>query len=162
MQHSSSVRSGSLGDLPNLDAIQTLEPVRRIQPFRSEGTVTVHLPAFDSIEVEYNRREPIEAFRARLQTLLPNVRIADYLVVCDRGSITDGTTLDHYYLTPGADVILVRKGIGNRQQLLNRAFWLKSHDSAVRGEPRPMAKLIAEPKSHRPTPFRVIIQRPWK
>jgi hypothetical protein len=149
--------SSSYDDLENIDDIQSLGPVQKVQPFRADGTLTVHLPDLQSVSVEYSRRESIEAFRARLQTFVPNLRLHEFLVVCERGSIADEATLDQYYVTPGSDVILVRKGIRNRQQLKNRAFWLKSHASAQRGEPRPLAatKLYTIAKPSRPTPSRI-------
>jgi hypothetical protein len=154
-------RVPSLTDLPTMDLVQYAAFPPRVQPFRPDGQVIVHFPNLQSISVDYNRRESIESFRARHQALAPQLRIKDFMVVSARGAISDGATLDAYYLTPGSNLILIRKGFGNRQQLMSRSFWLKSHSSAVHGQARPIthSSVLAVKKSHRPTPYRAIVAR---
>jgi hypothetical protein len=130
--------------------------------FRPDGMLTVHLPELRSVTVEYNRRETIEAFRARLQERVPNLCVRDFLIVSKQGTITDETTLDDYALTSGADLILVRKGVATRQEMMNRLFWLRSREYALRGEPRPvvLARTVQpHSHSHRITPMRLFVRK---
>jgi hypothetical protein len=136
--------------------LQDLPIVRRSQPPKPDGRLAVHLPDLSSVEVEYNRRETIENFRARIQVAAPGLRISDYYVVSRHGLIADGMTLDEYFLTPGSDLVLIRKGIGTRQQLISRRFWLKSRESADHGRARPSSVLspLRGWTAHRITPYR--------
>jgi hypothetical protein len=136
--------------------LQDLPIVRRNQPPRPDGRLIVHLPDFSSVQVEYNRRETIENFRARIQAATPDIRVNDFYVVSRHGLIADGITLDEYFLTPGADLVLIRKGVGSRQQLMSRRFWLRSRESADRGQARPSSVLspLRGWKAHRTTPYR--------
>ena len=135
--------------------LQDVEIVRRKYVPKPDGTLKVHLPNISSVDVEFKRRESVEEFRERLQESLPDFDVSKYYLVCAKGTIDDGKTLDEYFLTPGADVLLVRKGIKNRQQLANRRFWLRSRDCAKRGDPRPQTSTWTGPeiKTHKITPY---------
>lgn len=136
--------------------LQDLAIVRRKQNLKPDGTVQVHLPNITSVSVEYNRRETVEVFRERLQELIPEFKVKDYYLVTPRGAIEDGMTLDEYSLTPGIDILLIRKGIKNRQQLKNRRFWLQSRERVLNGESRPETCSMPRPKfrKHPITPYR--------
>ena len=136
--------------------LQDVAIVRSKYAPKPDGTLKVHLPNITSVDVEFKKRESVEEFRERLQGVLPELKVENYYLVCGRGTIEDGTTLDDYLLTPGTDVLLVRKGIKNRQQLANRRFWLRSRDCAKRGEPRPQTSTWTGPqiKKYKITPYR--------
>lgn len=136
--------------------LQDLAIVRRKQNSKPDGTVKVHLPNITSIRVEYNRRETVEVFRERLQGLIPDFRVKDYYLVTPRGAIEDGMTLDEYSLVPGIDILMIRKGVKNRQQLKNRRFWLQSREKAMSGENRPETCSMPRPnfRKHPITPYR--------
>jgi hypothetical protein len=136
--------------------LQDLAIVRRTTVIRPDGKVRVHLPGYNTVMVEYNRRETIERFRDRLQSQAPECRIHDYYIVSPHGAIEDQMTLDEYFLTPGTDLLLIRKGVGSRQQLINRKYWLKSHDAHMTGKPRPCSVLRhpATRRRHNITPYR--------
>jgi hypothetical protein len=136
--------------------LQDLPIVRRNLPPKPDGRLAIHLPDLSAVQVEYNRRETIESFRTRIQTAAPGLRIDEYYVVSRHGVIADGMTLDEYFLTPGADLILIRKGVGTRQQLMSRKFWIRSRQSADSGKGRPSTVLspLGRWKAHRTTPYR--------
>jgi hypothetical protein len=137
--------------------LQNLAIVPRSGPPKPDGKVTVHLPDYTSVLIDYNRRETIESLRLRLQGVATNYRIDDYYLVSSHGSIEDQMTLDEYFLIPGSDLVLVRKGVKNRQQLANRNFWLKSREAVTSGKRRPTTVLSeAAParKRHTITPYR--------
>jgi hypothetical protein len=131
--------------------------VRRNQPPKPDGSLAAHLTDLSSVQVEYNPREAIEDFRASIRTAVPGLRIGDYHVVSRHGLIADGMTRDEYFLTPGADLIVIRKGIGTRQQLISRRFWLKSRESTDHGRSRPPSILspLRGRTAHRITPYRM-------
>lgn len=136
--------------------LQDLAIVRRKQNLKPDGTVRVHLPNITCVHVEYNRRETVEIFRERLQELIPDFKVKDYYLVSPRGAIEDGMTLDEYSLTPGIDILMIRKGVKNRQQLKNRRFWLQSREKALNGEARPETCSMPRPtfRKHPITPYR--------
>jgi hypothetical protein len=131
--------------------------VRRAVPAKPDGKVTVHFPDYTSVSVDYNRRETIEILRARVQSLVPRYRIDDYYVVSEHGSIEDEMTLDEYFLVPGSDLLLVRKGVKDRQILASRGFWLQSREAVLSGKPRPASVLratVPRKRRHTITPYR--------
>jgi hypothetical protein len=136
--------------------LQDLAIVRQDLPRKPEGEVSIHLPDIRAVKVEFNRRETIECFRARVQEMLPDIRVRNYYFVSSYGIICDGQTLDEYFITPGANILLIRKGIHTRDKLANRRFWLKSYECARKGEPRPPSVLSAPKgwKARRITPYR--------
>lgn len=136
--------------------LQDIAIVRRSRPLKPDGKVCVHLPNISSIEVEFNLRESIESFRERLQEQLNGkINISQYYIVSPHGTIEEGMTLDECFVTPGSNLLLIRKGIKNRQQLANRRFWIKSREMKNRGEPRPLSQASTLPKlkKHRATPY---------
>jgi hypothetical protein len=135
--------------------LQDLAILRRNQTAKPDGQLTVHLPNLQSVKVDYNRRETIEKFRERLQAEVPDLRISSHYVVSSHGLIADGQTLDEYFLTPGADLLIIPKGVRNKQHLMGQRFWIKSRQYADRGEPRPSTVTAAVTwKAHRITPYR--------
>lgn len=136
--------------------LQDLAIVRRSQPLKPDGTVKVRLPDITSVNVEFNLRESIESFRERLQDVLKGkINVSQYYIVSRHGTIEDGMTLDECYVTPGSNLLLIRKGIKDKQQLANRRFWIKSREMKNRGEPRPLTQTSVLPKlrKHRVTPY---------
>jgi hypothetical protein len=137
--------------------LQDLALVKRAEPPRPDGKLVVHLTDFSFVEVEYTRRETIERFRERVQAAAPHIPLQDYYFVSGHGTIDDGMTLDEYFLSPGAHIVIVRKGIRDRQQLANRRFWLKSHAAAAEGRPRPtivLPRVANSQKTHHVTPYK--------
>jgi short-subunit dehydrogenase involved in D-alanine esterification of teichoic acids len=102
--------------------LQDLAIVRRNQTAKPDGQLTVHLPSLQSVRVDYNRREMMERFRERLQTAVPDLRINNHYVVSNHGLIADRQTLDEYFLTPGADVLIIPKGVRNKQHFMRQRF----------------------------------------
>jgi hypothetical protein len=142
--------------------LQDMELVKRAEPPKPDGKLIVHLTDFACVEVEYTRRETIERFRERVQAAAPHINLEDYYLVSGHGAIDDGRTLDEYFLSPGAHIVIVRKGIRDRQQLRNRNFWLKSHAAAEVGMPRPailMPRVANSQKTHKVTPFKKLPPR---
>ena len=137
--------------------LQDLKLVRRNLPLPPEGKLKIHLPDISFIEVDFNRRESIELVRQRIQTQLNGkFDVSKYYLVSPKGAIEDGTTLDECFITPGMDILMIRKGIKNRQRLANRRFWIKSREANRRGEPRPSTTSLSLPKiknKHRITPY---------
>lgn len=136
--------------------LQDLAIVRRAQPLKPDGKVRVHLPNITSIEIEFNLRESIESFRERLQEHLKDkINVSQYYIVSRHGTIEDGMSLDECFVTPDSNLLLIRKGIKDRQQLANRRFWIKSREMKNRGEPRPLSQTSTLPKlrKHRVTPY---------
>ncbi|OHS99376.1 hypothetical protein TRFO_34189 [Tritrichomonas foetus] len=138
--------------------LQDLEIKRRNIPLKPDGKLKVHLPDISFIEVDYNRRETVEIFRARIQDMIKDkLKVSEYYIVSPRGTIEDGMTLDEYFLTPGSDILLIRKGIKNRSHLANRRFWIKSREAKERGDPRPSTTSLSLPKlntrQRRVTPY---------
>jgi hypothetical protein len=138
--------------------LQDLPIMRQNLAPRIDGELVVHLPSYRSVRVDYNRHDPVEVFRERIQTSLPDIRVADYYVVSSNGIIRDGQSLDDFGLTHESHLLLIKRGVGKRVKLANRRFWLKSHESARRGEPRPSSVLSPPRKrpGHRVTPFRTL------
>lgn len=136
--------------------LQDVAIVRRYQPLKPDGSLRVHLPNISSVEIEFNLRESIETFRERLQERLKNkINVSQYYIVSPHGTIEDGMTLDECFVTPGSNLLLIRKGIKDRQQLANRRFWIKSREMKNRGEPRPLTQTTMLPRlrTHRVTPY---------
>lgn len=97
-----------------------------------EGKIKIRLPDITSFEIEFNRRETVETIKERIQPLL-KFDVNKYYLVCRNGTIQDGATLDTYYITPGANILLIRKGIKDLQVRNNRRFWLNSREKRLRG-----------------------------
>ncbi|OHS93989.1 hypothetical protein TRFO_11480 [Tritrichomonas foetus] len=133
--------------------LQDLTVVRREGPMKPDGQLCVHLPNISCIEVDFNRRETVEVFRSRIQKIIgEKMNINNYYLVSPHGSIVDSSTLDDYYVTPGTDILLIRKGIKNRTKLANRRYWLESRKSREKGELR--SKIAQTSLSrHRITPY---------
>lgn len=106
------------------------------QPLKPEGLIKIHLPDMSCFTVEYNRRETTMILREKIQAKT-NLKLKNYYLVSGNGVISNDTTLDEYIKKPDQDIILVRKGIRNRQANASRKFWLESREKRLNSNEPP-------------------------
>ena len=101
-------------------------PIRRRKaPFVQIGVVVVFFPGISEFEVAFRNREPVEELREAIEEKI-GVSIKNYYVVCKKGIIDDGRTLDDFGIENGSNIVLVEKGISSSDRISINKQWIKN------------------------------------
>jgi hypothetical protein len=111
---------------------------RRKQSFVPVGVVIVFFPGIPDFEVTYRDRQPVEELREAIEEKI-RVSIKDYYVVCDKGIIPDGSTLDDYRIEPNSCIVLIEKGKKISERSLAMKQWIENRKYRRNN---PSAKLV--------------------
>lgn len=136
--------------------LQDLEIVRRNQPLKPDGQLHVRFPDITTIDVDFNKRESIETFKERLQNIVQDkYNLKNYYLVSKNGIIKDDTTLDEYFLTPGSNVLVIKKVIPLKPKVAPKQFSFDSRNTERRRTTRPTTQMSTFPRirKHRITPY---------
>ena len=95
--------------------------------YSSIGFVIVFFPEITEFEVSIRARQPIEELRASIEEKIC-ISIKNYYVVCKKGIVKDGHTIDDYGIEQGSDILLIEKNAKNSEHSLAMKQWIKNRE----------------------------------